>query len=78
MNTYKTPEDALALLLAQTLNDYDALPFYRKYASQYKEAFLRRILEKVMSIEDKKIKKSRGALFTYLVSHHEANTHLRD
>lgn len=78
MNNYQTPEEMLAIDLAQTLNDYDALPLYKKYALQYKEAFLRRILEKVMSIEDKKIKKSRGALFTYLVSHHEANKHIRD
>lgn len=78
MNTYEPHEVALANEIANTLQDRDALPLYHKYTQRYKEAFLRRTLDKVMSIEQSKIRKTRGALFTYLVSQYEANSYPRD
>lgn len=78
MNNYHPHEVALANEIANTLQDRDALPLYLRYTRQYKEVFLRRILEKVMSIEERKIRKTRGALFTYLVSQNETNSYLRD
>lgn len=61
----------LANEIADTLKDRDALPLYQQYVKKYKEEFLRKILQRVMSIEESKIKKSRGALFTFLVNQHE-------
>ena len=65
---YTHEEHRLAQEIASTLNDWDALPLFRMYARKYKEAFLRKILVKVMSIPDHKIKRTRGALFTFLVN----------
>lgn len=63
----KTNEKSLAYELARALNDMDSLPVYIGFTEKYQEAFLRRILTKVMSIPDANIKRTRGALFTYLV-----------
>lgn len=78
MNIYQPHEVALANEIANTLQDRDALPLYLRYTQKYKEVFLRRTLNKVMSIEQSKIRKTRGALFTFLVSKYEADTHIGD
>jgi hypothetical protein len=57
----------LAHEIADTLNDKDAFPLYLSYARRYSEKYLRKMLSKAMSIPDKKIKRTRGALFTFLV-----------
>lgn len=78
MNNYQPHEVALANEIANTLQDRDALPLYLKYTRQYNEVFLRRILAKVMNIEERKIRKTRGALFTFLVSHNDSRSHIRN
>ena len=60
-------EKSFAYELASALNDTESLPVYIDFTLKYQEAFLRRVLNKVMSIPDDKIKRTRGALFTYLV-----------
>jgi hypothetical protein len=60
-------EKTLAYELASTLNDLDALTVYIGFAEKYQEAFLRKTLNRVMSLPDEKIRRTRGALFTYLV-----------
>jgi hypothetical protein len=62
-----TKHKQLAYELAQSLNDLEALPIYEGFAERYTEVFLRKILNRVMSIPDEKIKRTRGALFTYLI-----------
>jgi hypothetical protein len=69
----RTLQEELALELALTLQDRKGLPFYIHCANEYSEAFLRGILDKVMGIPEKKIKKSRGALFNFLVQHEDWN-----
>jgi len=66
-----TQQQKLALELAETLKDHDSLTLYQQYSEKYSEEFLRRILERVLSIPKDKIRKSRGALFTFLVNQHE-------
>ena len=78
MNNYEPHEVRLANEIAETLKDRDALPLYLAYARRYQESHLRRILMKVMSIEAAKIRKTRGALFTYLIENHYGNGHSRD
>lgn len=64
-------KEKLAQELADTLGDRDSLPFYRDQVFKYSEGFLRSKLKKVMSIPQDQIRKTRGALFTYLIQQHE-------
>jgi hypothetical protein len=57
----------LALDLAQSLDDPKGLPLYVFYARKYPESFLRMTLGAVKEIPERKIKRSRSALFNYLV-----------
>jgi hypothetical protein len=73
MNNYSPHEIKLAKELAETLKDRDALPLYLQFAQKYQEAFLRKLLNRVMSIEETKIRRSRGALYTFLVNQQSDN-----
>ncbi len=53
--------------IATILNDQAALPLYETFVKQHPIEILEDLLNKVMSIPDYKIKRTRGALFTYLV-----------
>ncbi len=70
-------DNRLAYELASALNDKEALGMYIMFVQKYQEDFLKRILLRVMSIPDNKIKRTRGALFTYLVKEHGSN-HFRN
>lgn len=63
----ETREEILGIDLAIGLNDQKNLPLYLSYAKKYPEHFLRRIMGTVREIPDDKIRKSRGALFSYIV-----------
>jgi len=63
-----TEKEALAIELAEALKDADSLAFYRRCVERYPEEVLRRIVEKVLSIPQHKITKTRGALFNSLLS----------
>lgn len=67
-NNYEPREIKLANELAETLKDREAFQFYLTLTRKYTEGHLRHILTKVMSIEESQIRKTRGALFTYLVN----------
>ncbi len=68
MTTYEPHETKLAHEIAGTLNDWEALPFHLDLTRKYSEALLRKTLAHVMSLDESQIKKSRAALFTYLVT----------
>jgi L-lysine 2,3-aminomutase len=68
MKNYEPHELKLANELAETLKDRDALPYYLSLTRKYHEDHLRKTLAKVMSIDESQIRKTRGALFTYLVN----------
>jgi len=63
----------LAQEIAEALGDPDAYSLYLSYTQKHSAELLRRILDRVLSIPPEKIKRTRGALFTYLVSQHEKN-----
>jgi len=63
----RTREELLALDLAEALNDRKSLPLYLSYAKRYPEQLLRRALGEVKEVPPEKIKKSPGALFSYLI-----------
>lgn len=71
MNDYSPQVVRLANEIADTLNDRGSLQLFLHFAEKYKEEHLMKILDKVMSIPERKIKKTRGALFTFLVSQYE-------
>lgn len=67
----RTRQELLALDLAEALNDRKSLPLYLSYAKKYPEPLLRMLLGEVKEIPPEKIKKSRGALFSYLIKKHD-------
>ena len=60
----------LAYELADELEDQKGLPFYITLIQKYPEFLLRQILSEVKAVPDEKIRKSRAALFNYLVQKH--------
>lgn len=65
---YTQQEIKLANEIASTLDDMDSVQLHLMYAATYQETYLRKVLAKVMAIPEHKIKKTRGALFTFLIS----------
>ena len=63
----KTKEELLALDAASGLFDLENLALYISYCKKYPESLIRKTLAEVKEIPDKKIRKSRGALFNYLI-----------
>lgn len=64
---HQIKQEQLAEELAHILKDRESLVLYRSYTTTYPESFLRKLLGEVMEVPDNKIKKSRGALFSYLI-----------
>jgi hypothetical protein len=76
--TTSKKEFRLAEELADTLGDQESLPFYCDLVEKYSESFLRAKLRKVMAMPSDQIRKTRGALFTYLIRQHERRGDTRD
>jgi len=71
----KNRQELLALDLAKSLNDLKSLPLYLFYSKKYLESYLRKVLGEVKEIAPEKIKKSKGALFSYLVKKYDKKTY---
>jgi len=59
--------ESLALELADTLNDHKHLSLYLSLTRRYPESALRSVLSQVLAVPENKIRKSRAALFIYLI-----------
>ncbi len=70
---FLTKEELLARDLAAGLDDELNLRFYLSVCRKYPEEFLRKIYSQIKEIPLNKIRKSRGALFNYLIQKHEKN-----
>lgn len=70
---YLTREELLAKKLAEGLDDFESLKFYLSATRKFPEELLIKIYREVKSIPSYKIKKSRGALFNYLLQKYEQN-----
>lgn len=70
----KSREELLAFDLVEALKDQKGLPLYLSLSKRYPESFLRKVLGEVREIPDEKIKKSRGALFNYLIQKYVKET----
>jgi hypothetical protein len=64
----------LAMDIATALGDHKNLALYISYSRRYPVSLLRRVLGEVKEIPSEKIKKSRGALFNYLVQKYAKKT----
>src|SRR5712692_2351195 len=62
--------ELLAQDLAAGLNDPAHLPRYRKYAHRFSESLLRRLLSEARATPEREIKRSKAALFEYLLKQH--------
>ena len=71
-------DEKLAREIAEALNDNDSLPVHIGFVEKYSETFLRKTLQKVLSIPQDQIRKTRGALFTYLVKQNGYKSSTRD
>ena len=72
----RNESDLLAIDMATLLHDQKNLVLYRSYSKKYPAWLLRRVLSEVKQLPPEKIKKSRGALFNYLVqTYAKKNTH---
>jgi hypothetical protein len=67
----------LAYEIASALKDLDALQYHELLVEKYSEDFLREMMTKVLTVPEKDIRKSRGALYTSLVKRN-ANYHSRN
>ena len=65
---YDPYELKLAREFAYALDDMGSLALHLQYVRKYKEDHLRKTLQKVLSIPEEKIKRSRAALYTFLIS----------
>jgi len=65
---YDPYEIRLANEIAETLKDRDSLAMHLQYVRKYKEEYLRKVLNKVMSLDERKIRKNRAALYTFLIN----------
>lgn len=66
----RSRQELLAHDLSAALNDQSHYSIYHSYAKQYSESFLRRVLAETKMTPDSKIRKSRAALFNYLLHHY--------
>ena len=72
INMKTSQEDyAFAKELAEALHDKEAITLYITFVQKFPESLLREVLAKVLAVPKNKIKKTRGALFNFLMQQHE-------
>ena len=74
---YEPHEIALAQQIAHALYDYDSIPYHLANARKFKESFLRKQLETVLSISQHKIRNSRAAYYVFLINQKRTDDDLR-
>lgn len=67
--------ELLAKELATGLGDMANLKYYQSVARKHPEWLLRNIFNRVRDIPESKIRKSKGALFNYLLQKHGKDDH---
>lgn len=67
-HSYSPQEIRLATEISDTLGDRDSMAQHLLFVRRYNEDFLRETLAKVMAIPESQIRKSRAALYTFLIN----------
>ena len=73
----KTKQDRLAWTIAQGLGEAEYVTIFRSLVMHYPEAMIQRAYEEALAIPAEKVRKSRGAIFNYLVKKY-AHQHQQD
>lgn len=68
LDQYTHEEMKLAREIAETLNDMDSMAMHLILVRKYKKEHLQETLNKVMSIPEIQIRKSRAALYIFLIN----------
>ncbi len=63
-------EDILAREICQSFDDQENLALYQSYIRKYPREIIEKAFKEALKLPSKKIKKTRGALFTYLVKYY--------
>ncbi len=71
----QTKEELLALDTASALNDFKSLPLYLKYAQMLPEPLIRQKLSWIKQIPEENIKRSRAALFNWVIKKYVKRYH---
>lgn len=66
----QTEEDKLAVKIATEFADFTHLPVYVAFCRRYPLPVIRKAFEATQRFPPEKIRKSKGALFIYLVKHY--------
>ena len=66
----RNEREELALEVARALHEEHRLPIYLELGKTYPVDTIRRSLEEVKRVPESKIRKSKAALFTYLLKKH--------
>lgn len=66
--------DALARSIAEEFGDLDNLPTYQMHCRKYPEEIIREARKHTLSVPPDKVKRSRLALFIYLVKKYARDT----
>lgn len=67
----KTAADALALEIARAFGDEVRLPFYRQVCAAHSNGLVYRAYREALAMPSYQIKKSRRALFIYLIRQYD-------
>jgi hypothetical protein len=65
--TPKTKQDRLAWTIAQGLGEQEFVAIFRSLVLHYPEKVIQRAYEEALAFPAAKVRKSRGAIFNYLV-----------
>lgn len=60
-------QEELARRIARGLGEEDSLPIFRAIVKRHPDSIIRRAYEETLAVPPQKIRKSRGAIFNYLV-----------
>jgi hypothetical protein len=73
--TAKTKREYLAFTIAETFNDVGQIKLYTNYCKKYPLILIQRAFAEAKSFPEERIKKSRAAIFFYLLKTyaHQAN-----
>ncbi len=76
----KTEQEELALEIARALGEEQFLPIYRSFVHRYPEEVVRHAFRETMEFPQEKIRKTRGAVFNYLLKKYgrEAQSYNQD
>jgi hypothetical protein len=69
----QSTEAAIAMEICQAFKDEKNLPLYISYVRKYERRIIQQAFKEALKLPSNKIKKTRGALFNYLVKYYAGN-----